>query len=178
MKLVGDKASFALECILSAENTNMGRIFLYIKGVRFGQNDFDEELDAFFFRILKEIKMMDNEFPDLFPLLPKEFVELVDCIYEDFTPPFCDTFKKFADQSREIDWNAILRSGLAFDNMLFGFISKGNLEKIVINENDVFAEATMKRGTFESYLSQLSTDVLPDFDWYKITCDTEVLIKK
>jgi len=178
MKLVGDKSSFALECVVSLNNFNMGRIFIYINGIKFGQDDYDEELDAFFFRSIKSIKSMNNDFPELFSLSAEDFVQLTDCIYEDFSSPCCNVFDKYINQSSEIDWNTILRAEYAFDSVLIGCVSKDDKEKIFLHKDDVFLEKIMEKGGFENYFLQLASNVLPAFDWYAITCDTKELIVK
>jgi hypothetical protein len=175
IKSVGDKSSFALECVVSLNSPMMGRVFMYVNNKKFGQDHFDEELDAFFFRVIKNIKSINNEFPELFSLTAREFMQLIDCIYEDFCTPLCNKFKEFEAKASLIDWNGILRVEYAFDDILIGHISTGRKEKIIINQDDVLLEVEMACGNLESQFLNLASSVLPIFDWHKITCDTRVL---
>ena len=88
--IVGDKQKFALECIVSNEKEMLGRIFLYVNNIRFGQDSFDEELVPYFFGAVRET-FFYNEVPGLIKLSVSEFIELLNCIYDDFDGESCSS---------------------------------------------------------------------------------------
>ncbi|MDN3648422.1 hypothetical protein QWZ13_05815 [Reinekea marina] len=173
--LVGDKKTFALECVTTSRNSNTGRVFLYINGLKFGQDEFNEELEAFFFRAIKSIKSMNSEYPDLITLSTEEFVNLCNCIYDDFESPHCDSFISHKENGSEIDWNTIFRAEHAFDDFTIGYVTKDKIEKIFIHQDDIFLNYVMEKGSFENLFIELSSIVLPMYSWNLITFETEVL---
>ena len=86
--VVGKKEKFALECFVTSEAEMFGRIFLYVNGEKFGQDNFDEELIDYFFRVAKDT-LFFNEIPGLMSLSTNDYIQLIDCTYEEFEGDEC-----------------------------------------------------------------------------------------
>ncbi|MES9863931.1 MAG: hypothetical protein ABW157_01210 [Candidatus Thiodiazotropha sp. LLP2] len=55
--LVGDKNKLALESTVNKDDSCFGRLFLYVNGIRFGQDSFDFEVDAMIESTLSNFKV-------------------------------------------------------------------------------------------------------------------------
>lgn len=55
--LVGDKGRLALECSVSTDDGDLGRLYLYVNGVRFGEEEFEYEVDQMIEHTLKHFKV-------------------------------------------------------------------------------------------------------------------------
>jgi len=82
MIVVGDIQNLALGCILQSNNKSLGVITFYINGVRFGNENYDYELDGFF-ECMKHNLNLNTDFPEGFAVPTAELFQSQRAIYSD-----------------------------------------------------------------------------------------------
>lgn len=168
--VVGKKEKFALECFVTSEAEMFGRIFLYVNGEKFGQDNFDEELIDYFFRVAKDT-LFFNEIPGLMSLSTNDYIQLIDCTYEEFEGDECLEYSGFSKYSYEINSGTMFRSPYAFDRVLIGVVSDGKNEKVFIKDDDtdVMEEILQKEGVFRETFILMAEKIYPAIKWRDIT---------
>lgn len=130
----GDVASVALEISLSATYRGCGRVFIWIGGIRFGQDDFDEELDHFFYRALKDVDRDVLDFCISEPVSGSDYKRLVNLAYDD---EFDGAMLGIPDvEGDDFVESTIIRWPYAFDRTLLGCIPAVNTDCIVAFDDE------------------------------------------
>ncbi|MCU7841782.1 MAG: hypothetical protein KZQ94_20700 [Candidatus Thiodiazotropha sp. (ex Troendleina suluensis)] len=73
--LVGDKNRLALESTDNKDDSSFGRLFLYVNGIRFGQDNFDFEVDAMIESTLSYFKVYGVNLVGLASCPPNELFD-------------------------------------------------------------------------------------------------------
>lgn len=174
MILVGDKNAFALECIIGDAIEKVGRVFIYVDGNRFGQDDFDEELIAFFFNAIRG-SFFDNIFPDLMKMSPVEYIKFMNCIYSEFSGDECERYLAFKFDAEKIESGVVFLAPYAFDKVFISVVSDGVREKVFIKDkvSGVMAEVEQERGHFADTLLAFASEVDGTIDWHAINAHSQ-----
>lgn len=142
--IVGDREKLAIECVeLKPDLPKEGRLFLYVNGIRFGDDSIDFEVDAAILHTLKYFKL-DADLPNLYECPTKELVdsfkmvdlyelgeieEYAECPAQKYMPDFIERFV-------DID-NCVFRYvQYAFDKCLIILIRAGEKLKVHIQDDD------------------------------------------
>lgn len=118
--------------LMSSVNPGWGRVFIEANGQRFGQDDFDEELDLLFYAAANGFRSLSGKYPHLMNVSPEQYCSLVDSVYDDcYDPELWGV-----DNGNELVESTILRIEQAFDHTLIGLLSDGRSERIVFKGGD------------------------------------------
>lgn len=143
----GDVSTVALEISLSATYRGWGRVFIWIDGIRFGQDDFDEELDDFFLRALKDVERDVLNFCISEHVTGSDYKRLVDLAYDDeFDGAMLGIPEVGGDDFVE---STIIRWPSAFDRTLLGCVPAKNADHIVAfdYERKISGSKIVEKGT-------------------------------
>lgn len=83
--VVGNKDRLALEYVQSSTDSSfgLGYLFLYVNGIRFGEDSFDFEVDAMVRHTIIHFKLDKVEFPELFECPAKELFDSFDIAWNE-----------------------------------------------------------------------------------------------
>ncbi|MBQ1782333.1 MAG: hypothetical protein II007_01625 [Gammaproteobacteria bacterium] len=150
--LFGDASSVALEISLSATYRGWGRVFIWIDGIRFGQDDFDEELDHFFHRALKDVERNTAHFYVSKHVSGSDYKRLVDLAYDDEFDGAMLGIPEIG--GGDFVESTIIRWPYAFDRILLGCVPAESADHIVAfdDERKVSGSKMVDKGTLWSVL--------------------------
>lgn len=149
--LVGDKESLALECVCSNFDKHLGRLFLYVSGVRFGETEFDYEVDEIILSVLKNFKLEVTNFFGLLKCPTKSLFSSYDVAWEndigvdesvDVKNIVCEAdkylpnFIEHYSNSDALD-NCVFRNAIyAFDRCTIILITSGKQVRLLARDDD------------------------------------------
>ena len=159
---VGDKDVLGFECRVNNLSQVEGRIFMYVNGVKYGQQDFDEDLIGLLDRLLAAEQLLHNDYKDLFNLSSKEFRNFMMCLWGEIDDSLCEKFKSYKFDLNKLDSELIIRAGYAFDQHLIALVPCGDRERlIVIRNSEEDGESTiLKKGEFFKLLRDLYAHIV------------------
>lgn len=70
--VVGDKNQLALEYVQSEDDKTLGKLFLHVKGIRFGEDGYDFEADDMIVNVITHFKLPETDFNGLIDCPAKE----------------------------------------------------------------------------------------------------------
>ena len=150
-QLVGDKKTLGVECVVNAPTSVEGRLFMYVKGQRYGQDDFDESIVDALERWLNFVDSTAGDYNDLFSMSANEFFQFVELLRNG------EQRNNYRYDLTDIDENIMVRAGYAFDRHFIALIPSRQKEKLIIFKPNALDgnEIILGRGTFCSLLRQL-----------------------
>jgi hypothetical protein len=148
--VVGDKSGVALELEPEVEgqyleNTNL---FLYLKGVKFGEPNCDYPMYVFVDHVIEYYQKSKISFPELFKCSAKLIIEAIEafnkfeygaeneCEKGVFDSPILKFAPTFEENFDEIDKCIFRYAGYAFDHCLLVIVPSGEKIKICIRDDD------------------------------------------
>ncbi len=142
--IVGERSALAIECVESKGDPSLGRIFLYVNGVKFGEESFDFEIDAMIRNTIKSFALPDIDFNGLFDCPEKELFESLEMI-DDFEMGVIDKIDmcpaekympNFVENILEIDRCVFRYVHYAFDKCMIVTIPSNGLLKLNVKDFD------------------------------------------
>ncbi len=138
MIVVGDVSTFALECQISKNNIEEGRVFIVLNGSKYGSNNGDFNLTSFFRNIKYPIEKFNPYFPELFDLDCDDVLNSIDAVFEDEMLQKCPigrVVKGFFDDPSDVLNTIVFYGGdYAFDDLNLVMISNGKQVKIMVKD--------------------------------------------
>lgn len=155
--VVGNKATLALECMINQPERLEGRVFLYVNGERYGQDDFDEDLLGFLDRQLAFEINERIDYPELFQLSTQEIYDFMHCMSGAQADENCNKFNVSGYDPAKLDWDIMIRAGYAFDRLFIALVANQEKEKLtVFNETGHGGNSVVTRkGRFYALLRKL-----------------------
>ncbi len=130
---VGDRSTIAVE-MNGVPRSQDGFIILYVNGQGFGNVSFSYDVGVALMLLDEVMRDADYYAPELLALGVAEFVDLVNCMYEDSSDP---RFTKFEPYFEKLDMHLIVRYGYyAFDRCLLGMVAGDAEERIFLVDED------------------------------------------
>jgi hypothetical protein len=156
---VGELNAFAFECVFQDYSSVEGRIFLYINGVRYGQDEFNEDICSFLERQINAERNVSVDYKKVFEMEANDIREYMKCIWGEKNGTTCIKYQDFEYDPAEIDLDIMIRAGYAFDRHFISLIPSGNYEKLVVfgpdQEKNQGSSIILKKGEFYLNLVRL-----------------------
>ena len=148
--IVGNKDRLALEYVNSDTDRTLGYLFLYVNGIRFGEDYFDFDVNAMIQHTLTYFKLDRTEFPELFECPAKKLFDsfdiawsenvgieelngkIIPCDADKYMPSFIENFATFDD----LDSCVFRYVQYAFDRCTIILIPAGDKLRLYVKNRD------------------------------------------
>lgn len=142
---------------LNIDDEYNGIAQLILNKTAFGCADFDYDLLGFYQQLMDGFEYGDFEVDCIFDVSPDRFKELFESTYGQEPSPSSVTDNQLAQFFQKKDSIVFTHGDYGLDSCLVGFLQKGNLERLIIieNESGLAEGVTLPRGEFKSMVSEM-----------------------
>lgn len=155
--VIGDVNVVAFEYSLSDKKNKLGRVFVYIKGARYGNDEFDYELLDLASGFSYEVNEKIREFPLLLKFDAKEMSRLRDCVLDDYECDGCDAYKYLNFSSKDLDSVFFYSPHYMLDSYGVALVQGVEKEKLYLYDEDssLYVDIELSRGSFYGLVNTL-----------------------
>lgn len=159
--VIGDIDFVAFEYVASNVERTLGRVFIYINGVRYGNDEFDYELLDLAKGFLYEINEKAREYPLLLSLDAREISGLRDCILEDYELDGCEAYRLLDVSGKDIDNIFFYSPHYMLDSYGVGLVQGAEEERLYLyDENSLlYVDVKLPRGSFYALVNNLIDEI-------------------
>lgn len=164
--LVGRKDKLAFEYVTQNQNLHLGRVFLYVASVKFGQDEFDEDIHGFLDRVLEDESNCKGNYEELFKLSANDFCKYIHCLWGELDDDLCSKYQYLKFDIDDIDEELLLRAGYALDRHVIALIPSRDGEKLLVaNQGNLdVAEIILSKGGFYMLLNEFKNTINKKFE--------------
>lgn len=158
--VIGDVDFVAFEYVVNSEKEKLGRVFLFIKGVRYGADEFDYELLDLAKGFSYEINEKSRNFPQLLNFDAKEISSLRDCVLEDYESDGCGEYKAIGISDSDLDDIFFYSPHYMLDAYGVALVQGEKEERLYLYDDSVYVDIKLERGYFYKLISQLVSELV------------------